>query len=233
MTSQHQAFELAAGRPRILVVDDEPKILNFVSRALRGEGYNVDVARGGRSGIEAALGGDHDLIVLDLRMPGCDGRTVLREVLARKPHQPVLILSALGDDATKVEALDLGADDYLVKPFSLDELLARVRARVRAAARGVPSHLEAGGLRLDVMRREVDAGSGAVPLAEREFRVLEELMKRAGATVSKEALLASVWGYHFDPSSNVLDVTVRRLRMKLGMRSIVTVRGQGYRIDVD
>jgi two-component system, OmpR family, response regulator len=232
VTSEHDVVEAAVGRPRILLVDDEPKILNFVSRALRLEGFDVDVAAGGKVGIDAALGETYDLIILDLRMPGCDGRAVLRLVLDRKPSQPFLVLSALGDLASKVEALDLGADDYLVKPFSLDELLARVRARVRAAARGIPSHLSTGALHLDIVRREADAGSGPVSLAQREFRVLEELMKHAGTTVGKEALLASVWGYHFDPSSNVLDVTIRRLRSKLGLASIVTVRGQGYRVDV-
>jgi len=233
MTISHQAFPVPAARPRILLVDDEPRILNFVSRALLGEGFDVEVAQGGKEGVEAALGGEFDLIVLDLRMPEVDGTAVLRKVIERKPDQPVLVLSALGDPASKVEALDLGADDYLMKPFSLGELVARVRARVRAAARGMPSHLSAGGIRLDILRREADAGSGPIPLAEREFLVLEELMKHAGRTVGKESLLASVWGYHFDPASNVLDVTVRRLRAKLGRTSIVTVRGEGYRVDVD
>ena len=220
-----------AVQPRILLVDDERRILNFVSRALRGEGFDVEVAPGGEAGIRAALGSDFDLIVLDLLMPQVDGAMVLRRVLERKPEQPILVLSALGDTASKVEALELGADDYLAKPFSLDELLARVRARLRTAARGVPSHLSAGGLSLNLIRREVDAGAGPVALAEREFLLLEELLKHAGRTVGKSQLLASVWGYHFDPGSNVLDVTVRRLRAKLGVDAIRTIRGEGYRID--
>jgi Response regulators consisting of a CheY-like receiver domain and a winged-helix DNA-binding domain len=230
MTLQNQAFENQS-RPKILVVDDEPRILNFVARALRAEGFDVDVAQGGQEGVDAALCGDFDLIILDLRMPGVDGKTALRRVIEHKPDQPVLVLSALGDPASKVQALDLGADDYLMKPFSLSELVARVRARVRASARGMPSHLSAGGIRLDILRREADPGSGPIPLAEREFLVLEELMKHAGNTVGKQSLLASVWGYHFDPTSNVLDVTIRRLRAKLGRAPIVTVRGEGYRID--
>ncbi|MEP7060013.1 MAG: response regulator transcription factor [Actinomycetota bacterium] len=232
MTMREHAYEAPLERTRILLIDDEPRILNFVSRALRGEGFDIETALGGQEGIDSAISSDFDLIILDLRMPVVDGTTVLQRVLARKPDQPVLILSALGDPASKVRALDLGADDYLMKPFSLSELVARVRARVRAAARGIPSHLSAGTLRLDVHRREVDAGAGPIPLAEREFLVLEELMKHAGRTVSKEALLSSVWGYHFDPTSNVLDVTIRRLRTKLGGSSITTVRGVGYRVDV-
>ncbi|MEA2550298.1 MAG: two-component system, OmpR family, copper resistance phosphate regulon response regulator CusR [Actinomycetota bacterium] len=232
MTLEQHSFEVPLGRSRILLIDDEPRILNFVSRALRGEGFEIDTAQGGQLGVEAALAGDFDLIILDLRMPVVDGGTVLQRVLARKPDQAVLVLSALGDPASKVKALDLGADDYLMKPFSLNELVARVRARLRAAARRIPSHLSAGVLRLDIHRREVDAGTGPIPLAEREFLVLEELMKHAGSTVRKEVLLSSVWGYHFDPTSNVLDVTIRRLRTKLGRASITTVRGEGYRIDV-
>lgn len=231
MTSQPRARE-SRTRSRILLVDDEPRILNFVSRALRAEGFDVEIASGGEEGTDAALAGEFDLIILDLRMPGMDGTMVLRRVMERKPDQAVLVLSALDDATSKVGALDLGADDYLMKPFSLNELVARVRARVRAAARGMPSHLSAGGIRLDIHNRAADRGSGPIPLAEREFMVLEELMKRAGTTVGKESLLASVWGYHFDPTSNVLDVTIKRLRAKLGRASIVTVRGQGYRVDV-
>ena len=230
-STPHHVPEGAAAARRILLVDDERRILNFLSRALQADGFDVMVAEGGEPGIRLALESDFDLIVLDLLMPEVDGMTVLRRVIARKPEQPILVLSALGDTASKVGALERGADDYLAKPFSLDEFLARVHARLRAAARGMPSHLLASGVSLDVHRRVADAGIGPVPLAEREFLVLEQLMKRAGRTVSKQQLLASVWGYHFDPESNVLDVTVRRLRSKLGAAVIHTVRGEGYRID--
>ena len=143
----------------------------------------------------------------------------------------MLVLSALNDTASKVSCLERGAEDYISKPFSLEELLARVHARLRTAARSSPTRLVAGPLSLDLIRRRADAGEGPIPLAEREFLLLGELMRNAGHTMSKERLLSSVWGYHFDPGSNVVDVYVRRLRAKLGAEAIVTVRGVGYRID--
>jgi DNA-binding response OmpR family regulator len=164
-------------------------------------------------------------------MPGLDGGAVLRRIMAHHSDQPVIILSALGDPASKVGSLDLGADDYLTKPFSLDELIARIRVRLRAAARNGAARMTAGRLSLDVIRREADAGAGLVPLAEREFLLLQEFMRHSGRTVSKERLLNAVWGYHFDPGTNVVDVYVRRLRAKLGPNLIQTVRGEGYRLD--
>jgi two-component system copper resistance phosphate regulon response regulator CusR len=215
----------------ILVIDDEQRILNFVRRGLEAEGMAVDCAREGEEGLRLALTNVYDLVVLDLVMPGLDGHAVLRRILERKPSQPVLILSALNDTASKVSCLERGAEDYISKPFSLEELLARVRARLRTAARSTQTRLSAGSLSLDLIRRQADAGSGPIRLAEREFLLLGELLRNAGHAVSKERLLSSVWGYHFDPGSNVVDVYVRRLRAKLGSGSIVTVRGVGYRID--
>ncbi|HEY3211435.1 MAG TPA: response regulator transcription factor [Actinomycetota bacterium] len=219
-----------ASPTRILLIDDEPRILDFVSRGLQSEGFEVDVAVSGAQGLQMAISGRYDVIILDLLMPGLDGTSVLRDLVDRRPDQPVIILSALGDPDSKVGCLDLGADDYLTKPFVLDELIARIRARLRALARRIPK-LVAGRLTLDVIRREADPGSGPVALAEREFLLLQELMRNAGRTVSKERLLNSVWGYHFDPGTNVLDVYVRRLRAKLGSDLIQTVRGEGYRLD--
>jgi len=221
----------AAAPGRILLIDDEHRILNFVSRALRAEGFDVETASNGATGLRAIQETDFDLIVLDLLMPEMDGQTTLRRILAHRPGQPVLVLSALGDTQSKVEALDLGAEDYLVKPFSLDELLARVHARLRSAIRATPTRIGAGRIWLDLVRREVDIGTGPITLSQREFVLMESLVRHAGHTVGKSQLLASVWGYHFDPESNVLDVTVRRLRAKLGPDSIVTVRGKGYRVD--
>jgi DNA-binding response OmpR family regulator len=223
--------ERVASLRRILLIDDEPRILDFIARGLRSEGFEVDVASNGVQGLDMALSGRYDMIVLDLLMPGLDGTSVLRDVVDRRPDQPVIILSALSDPDSKVGSLDLGADDYLTKPFVLDELIARIRARLRVYARPSVPKLVAGRLTLDVVRREADTGSGPVTLAEREFLLLQELMKNAGATVSKERLLNSVWRYTFDPGTNVLDVYVRRLRAKLGSDLIQTVRGEGYRVE--
>jgi DNA-binding response OmpR family regulator len=217
---------------RILVVDDEQRILRFVVRGLRAEGYEVDSADTGADGLHKALRDPYDLVILDLLMPGLDGISVLHRLLAERPRQPVIVLSCLTATATKVRCLEAGAEDYLAKPFSMEELLARVRARLRAAAGQPTVSLVAGRLRLDLIRREADSGAGPVPLAEREFLLLRELMRHPGRIVSKQRLLSAVWHYHFDPGSNVVDVYVSRLRAKLGAATIATVRGEGYRIAV-
>jgi DNA-binding response OmpR family regulator len=217
-------------RARILLIDDELGILNFVSRGLRGEGFTVDMAADGAAGLKAALGPPYDLIILDLLLPGSNGIDLLRQVIRQNPAQPVIVLSALTDTSSKVRSFELGAGDYLAKPFSFEELLARVRARLRDA-RSRPTRLAIGGLTLDLISRQVTGEFGRVQLAEREFLLLRELMASAGETVGKERILASVWGYRFDPGSNVVDVYVRRLRAKIGGEAIKTVRGEGYRID--
>jgi len=215
---------------RILFIDDEPGIRNFVSRGLRGEGFTVDLAPDGDAGLKAALGPPYDLIILDLLLPDLGGIEVLRRLIHQHRGQPVIVLSALGDTSSKVASLEAGADDYLVKPFSFEELLARVRVRLRDA-RSARTRLTAGPLTLDLIAHQVQTESGRVLLAEREFLLLRELMSSAGDTVSKERLLETVWGYRFDPGSNVVDVYVRRLRAKIGGEAIKTVRGEGYRID--
>jgi two-component system OmpR family response regulator len=217
---------------RILLVDDEQRVLRFVSRGLQNEGYSVDAADNGADGLRMALTGVYDLIILDLLMPGLDGSMVLRRIVRKLPSQPVMILSCLTETAAKVRCLEAGAEDYLAKPFSLDELLARVLAHLRVAARGgAETRLSVGRLKLNMVDREADSGCGPVTLPEREFLVLRELMWRAGETVSKQQLLSSVWRYDFDPGSNVVDVYVSRLRAKLGPELIRTVRGKGYQID--
>jgi two-component system, OmpR family, response regulator len=208
--------------PRILLVEDEPRIRDFITRALVTAGYEVAAARCGSEGLEMAQASDYDLVILDLIMPDIDGRVVLTEVLKERREQAVLVLSCLADVTTKVDCLELGAQDYLTKPFSLAELLARVRVRVRLRGE---THLA-----LDVGRLEANIGQGPVALTRLEFLLLRELMEHAGQSVGKGQLLATVWGYDFDPGSNVVDVCVRRLRSKLGFELIKTVRGEGYRL---
>jgi DNA-binding response OmpR family regulator len=215
---------------RILVIDDEDRILDFVARGLRCEGYDVDVADQAREGLEAALTQRYDLVILDLLMPGLSGITVLDRILHHKPRQAVIVLSCLTDTTSRIQCLGLGADDYVAKPFNFEELTLRVNARIRSA-RWNPDTLETGSLRLDLVRRSAQAGPRLVALTEREFLLLRELMQNAGETISKDRLLATVWGYNFDSGSNVVDVYVRRLRAKLGAESIITIRGEGYRVD--
>jgi DNA-binding response OmpR family regulator len=232
MQAEADAPARATPLARILVIDDERRIARFVSRGLQAEGYQVDSAENGVDGLRAALEGRYDLVVLDLLMPGLDGGAVLRRLLEARPGQAVIVLSCLAATTVKVRCLEAGAQDYLAKPFSLDELLARVRVRLRASADRQATNLVAGRLRLDLIRREADSGSGRVPLSEREFLLLRELMRHPGRIVSKQRLLSAVWHYHFDPGSNVVDVYIRRLRAKLGAEVIVTMRGEGYRIAV-
>jgi two-component system, OmpR family, copper resistance phosphate regulon response regulator CusR len=205
---------------------------SVIARALGQEGYAVESIGDGAAAVALACDQAFDLIILDLLMPGVDGKTVLRQLLGSRPRQSVLILSAVTDSASKVETLELGAEDYVAKPFSLEELIARVKVRLRAK-RPPPDRLTVGRLSLEEVSRRADGGDGPVTLAEREFLLLRELMRHGGQTLSKERLLANVWGYHFDPGSNVVDVYVRRLRAKLGAELIKTVRGEGYRVDGD
>ena len=216
--------------PRILLVDDEPKIRGFIARALTAAGYEIDCASGGTEALRRAGLGEYGLVILDLIMPDMDGRSVLTALLRERPEQPVLVLSCLDDVTTKVCCLDLGAHDYLTKPFSLEELLARVRVQLRGEPHQAGEVLRAGDLILDVGRLQADNGAGPVALTRLEFLLLRELMEHVGQSVRKDQLLASIWGYDFDPGSNVVDVCVRRLRSKLGFDLIKTVRGAGYQL---
>ena len=241
MTLHHEAARAVAHEPcpapkRILTVDDEPKIRSFIGRALEAAGYVTDCASTGMEGLRQALTGDYDLIILDLVMPDMKGQDFLDRLLSERPDQAVMVLSCLADVATKVNCLERGAQDYLTKPFSLAELLARVRVRLRVDAHThdetarAGEVIRAGELSLDVGRLVADIGDGPVPLTRLEFLLLRELAEHAGESVPKGTLLATVWGYNFDPGSNVVDVCVRRLRSKLGFELIKTVRGEGYQL---
>jgi DNA-binding response OmpR family regulator len=245
---------------RILVVDDEPKIRSFIGRALSAAGYATEFAASGAEAVRSCAVARFDLVILDLVITDMDGRQVLGELLSGRPDQAVIVLSCVADVAAKVDLLERGAQDYLTKPFSLAELLARVRVRLRSEAHhadpyhadsghGAAPHplmpplsapqatghahgevIRAGHVTLDVARLVADIGRGPVPLTRLEFLLLRELAEHAGHSVSKGRLLASVWGYDFDPGSNVVDVCVRRIRSKLGFELIKTVRGEGYQL---
>ena len=217
---------------RILLIEDEARIRAFVARGFEAEGYIVDGTEDGHDGLARALSGACDLVILDLMLPGIDGLTLLRELHARAPELPVVILSARSELATKLRGFELGAVDYLPKPFSLDELLARVRVQLRSARGGEDGRvLRAGELVLELARRQARIGDTVTDLTDREFRLLHFLVLHVGEVISRERLLSEVWGYHFDPGSNVVDVCVRRLRKRLGPDApIETVRNAGYRV---
>lgn len=217
---------------QILVIEDEPRILAFLARGLEAEGFRVDGAANGPDGLKQALACPYDAVVLDLLLPGLDGLSVLRELHDQRPDVPVVIVSARSDLPTKLRGFGLGASDYLAKPFALDELVARVRVQLRRQpAKRDENIVRAGSLTLDLARRQARMGTLVADLSDREFRLLHHLIEHAGTIVSRERLLSEVWGYHFDPGSNVVEVCVRRLRKKLGAEApIETVRHAGYRL---
>ena len=216
---------------RILVTEDEPRILSFLRRGLEAEGFAVDSAGDGAEALRCAERARYDLVVLDLLLPRVHGLAVLSELRRRSPDLPIVIVSARADLPTKLRGFELGANDYLPKPFSLDELIARIRVQLRRTAPGDGNVVQAGRLRLDLARRKALLDGLAVDLSDREFRLLHHLVLHAGEVVSRERLLSEIWGYHFDPGSNVVDVCVRRLRKKLGTGApIETVRHAGYRL---
>jgi DNA-binding response OmpR family regulator len=217
---------------RILVIEDEPRILEFLRLGLEAEGFTVDGAEDGAAGLRLGLTEAYELVVLDLLLPRLDGLRLLGELRRERPDLPVLVLSARSDLPTKLRSFDLGANDYLSKPFSFDELVARVRVHLRRGREsGEGSTLKVGELHLDLTRRRAAVGETVTDLSDREFRLLYHLVAHAGEVVSRERLLSEVWGYSFDPGSNVVDVCVRRLRKKLGPAwPIETVRYAGYRL---
>jgi len=218
---------------RILVVDDEPRITSFLEQGLRAQGFLTSVAHDGGQAGDLARDGDFDLVLLDVGLPDKDGFAVLREIRARGEALPVILLTARDDVADRVTGLDAGADDYLLKPFSFAELLARIRARLRdSRSTGSGTVLTAGGVRLDLKTRAVTVDDRPVTLTAQEFTLTETFVRHAGQVLSRTQLLSMVWGYDFDPGSNVVDVYVGYLRRKLGSDVIRTVRGMGYQLQV-
>ena len=218
----------------ILVVEDEAGIADFLARGLEAEGYGVTVAVDGIAGERLALSPGPDLVVLDRMLPGRDGTEVLRSIRRAKPALPVIVLTAKADVADRVEGLDLGATDYMTKPFAFDELLARIWAPLREADASSETTLEAGGIRLDLLSREASRDGRSVRLPERETELLAYLMRHAGRVCTREEILAAVWGYEHDPGTNVVQVYVGYLRRKLSLPDspapIETVRSAGYRL---
>jgi DNA-binding response OmpR family regulator len=226
---------------RVLVVDDEERICRFIGRALRSAGYEVDSATTGPIALVAARQHDYALIILDLMLPGLHGSEVLQHLLAERPDRRILVLSATTGVQTRVGCLEAGAADYMAKPFAIAELLARVRSRLRdppphdgaggstqPIAERNTEHIEAGGVRLDTRRRTLDVHGTQRPLSQREYTLLLYLMQRTGSVCTRAELLSDVWGYAFDPGSNIVDVYIGRLRAKLDSESIETVRNVGY-----
>jgi DNA-binding response OmpR family regulator len=216
---------------RILIAEDEPRLAFFLEKGLRSSGFTTTVVGDGPAASLMATDEDFELLVLDLGLPGRDGLDVLRELRARGRRLPVIILTARDDVPDKVEGLEGGADDYVTKPFRFEELLARVRARLRSRPLSEPAALQLGNVVLDHRTRRVAANGRAVELSAREFTMLETFMRHAGQVLSREQLLSHVWGYDHDPGSNVVDVYVGYLRRKVGAHRIETVRGAGYRFE--
>lgn len=219
----------------VLVIEDEPGIVDFLERGLQAHGFQVASALDGVSGTEKALGEPVDLVVLDMMLPGRSGRDVLAMLRDAKPALPVIVLTALGEVEDRVAGLDAGAVDYLTKPFSLSELAARIRAQLRVASQAPPTSVRAGDIEVNLLTREVRRAGRPIRLSTTEFELLVYLVRNRGAVLSREQILAAVWGYEYDPGTNVVDVYIGYLRRKLhdeGRRTpIVTVRSVGYRFD--
>jgi len=218
---------------RILVVEDDKKLASFVAKGLKEAGYAVDVAQDGPDGLDLGLSGVYDAAVLDIMLPGMDGLTLIERLRAKKNNTPVIILSAKRTVDDRVKGLQAGGDDYLTKPFSFSELLARIQALIRRDTRvAEPSTLTVGDLTIDLLTREAKRGDHVISLPAREFALLEYLMRHPGRIISKTSILENIYDYSFDPQTNVVDVLVCRLRNKIDKdfdrKMLHTVRGMGY-----
>jgi DNA-binding response OmpR family regulator len=221
---------------RILVIEDERSLAGFIGQSLRSEGHAVTVCHDGVSGETAALTGDYALVLLDLTLPEKDGLEVLRSIRSRLPELPVIVLTARAAIEQRVEGLDRGANDYVTKPFAFEELLARVRAQLRAPGQRESSVLEVAGIRVDLRTRRVERDGNEVQLTAREFELLAYLMRHPDQVLSREQILNAVWGFDFDPGTKVLEVYIGYLRRRLGDAGasdpIETVRNVGYRLRI-
>lgn len=215
---------------RVLIAEDEPGISSFLEKGFKAEGFSTLVVEDGPTAAHAARDDDFDIVILDLGLPGMDGHQVLAEVRGRGDHLPVIILTARKETRDTVAGLEGGADDYVTKPFRFEELLARVRVRLRERGTAAQVDLELRGVRLNLRSRKAHVGGKEVELSAREFNLLETFMTHPDQVMSREQLLSRVWGYDFDGGSNVVDVYVGYLRKKLGPDAIETVRGMGYRL---
>lgn len=216
----------------ILIVEDEAGISSFVSKGLKAAGHLPTVAATGQEGLHCALSGGYDLIILDIGLPDLDGYQVLERMRGQGVSTPVIILTARSSVGDTVQGLESGADDYMAKPFRFEELLARVKLRLRAETTAGPSlnQLRVGDLIMDLPRHQVTVAGKIIDLSAREFALLQAFLNHPGQVLSREQLLDRVWGYDFDPNSNVVDVYVRYLRRKIGNDWITTVRNMGYRL---
>lgn len=213
----------------ILIVEDEPQIASFVSRGLGNAGYETTIVEDGAQALEEILGGGYDLVLLDVGLPTLDGFEVLRLARAQGSVVPIIMLTARTSTRDTVDGLDAGASDYVPKPFTFEELLARVRSRLRESTAAAAMIITEGEVELDILGRRATVAGHEVELSAREFALAEQFLRNPGRVLSREVLLSQVWGLDFDPGSNVVDVYVRYLRAKLGAEHIVTIRGTGYR----
>lgn len=221
---------------RVLIIEDDPSVADYITKGLKESGYGVDHAKDGREGLDLALGGNYDMLIVDRMLPFLDGLSIIQQVREADLKVPVLILSALGDVDDRVQGLRAGGDDYLTKPFAFVELLARVEALLRRHESSVPqTRLKVADLEMDLLAHKVSRGGKSLNLQPREYRLLEYLMKHAGQVVTRTMLLENVWDYHFDPQTNVIDVHVSRLRQKIDKEFdkplLNTVRGAGYMLN--
>ncbi len=215
---------------RILIAEDEPNIVRFLAKGLQAEGHAITPAADGPTALYLAQTGDFDLMLLDLGLPGRDGLDVLTELRREHVRLPIIVLTARSTTADVVAGLDHGADDYISKPFRLAELLARVRLRLRPENSRQEFVLRNGDLTLDMRTRQADVGGRVIDLSAREFALAEMFLRHPGQVLSREQLLSHIWGYDYDPGSNIVEVYIRYLRNKIGSARIVTLRGAGYRL---